>query len=251
MRFAETLGEIGEATTPFLLEALADRTNVVLRRAAAKTLTIIADPKAVPVLLNAFLDDEDTVVNGSAAGALARTGEAAVPALLDILASSEHSESTKAHASWALAFMGSEAIAYLYPAMQSDSVDVRCAVVGAIAQVGQEIADEQACNLLVAALTDGAAAIRTEAAAALGQVNGANLAGVDLRAADLTDIEFEQIESIAGADFSQVQGLSAEKRSHLVNHSAAELDTWNSFTRHTTRESSNSHYESKLVKRLI
>jgi bilin biosynthesis protein len=171
LRFAETLGEIGEAATPFLLEALADRTNVVLRRAAAKTLTIIADPKAVPVLLNAFLYDEDTVVNGSAAGALARTGEAAVPALLDILGSSEHSESTKGHAAWALAFMGSEAIAYLYPAMKSDSVDVRCAVVGAIAQVAQETTDEQACNLLVSALTDGAAAIRTEAAAALGQVN--------------------------------------------------------------------------------
>jgi bilin biosynthesis protein len=62
LRFAETLGEIGEAATPFLLEALADRANVVLRRAAAKTLTIIADPKALPVLLNAFLYDEDTVL---------------------------------------------------------------------------------------------------------------------------------------------------------------------------------------------
>jgi bilin biosynthesis protein len=171
LRFAETLGEIGEAATPFLLEALGDRTNVVLRRAAAKTLTIIADPRAVPALLDAFLHDEDTVVNGGAAGALARTGEAAVPALLDILASSEHSESTKGHAAWALAFMGSEAAAYLYPAMNSDSVDVRCAVVGAIAQVAQETSDEQACKLLVSALTDASDIIRTEAAASLGQVN--------------------------------------------------------------------------------
>jgi bilin biosynthesis protein len=171
LRFAETLGEIGEAATPFLLEALGDRTNVVLRRAAAKTLTIIADPKAVPALLDAFLHDEDTVVNGGAAGALARTGEAAVPALLDILASSEHSESTKGHAAWALAFMGSEAAAYLYPAMNSDSVDVRCAVVGAISQVAQETSDEQACKLLVSALTDASNIIRTEAAASLGQVN--------------------------------------------------------------------------------
>jgi hypothetical protein len=64
-----------------------------------------------------------------------------------------------------------------------------------------------------------------------------DLTKFDLRAADLTDIEFEQIESIAGADFSQVQGLSAEKRSHLLSHSTQELETWNSFTRRTTRDS--------------
>jgi uncharacterized protein YjbI with pentapeptide repeats len=68
-------------------------------------------------------------------------------------------------------------------------------------------------------------------------LNGANLAGVDLRAVDLTDAEFEQLESIAGADFTNVQGLSEEKRSRLLNHSIEELDTWNSFTRRTTRES--------------
>jgi bilin biosynthesis protein len=171
LRFAETLGEIGEAATPFLLEALVDRSNVVLRRAAVKTLTIIADPRAIPLLVEAFLHDKDTVVNGSAAGALARTGEAAVPILLDILASSEHPESTKGHAAWALAFMGSEIESYLYPAMQSDSVDVRCAVVGALAQVAQENGNEKACNFLLSALTDNAVEIRTEAAAIFGQVN--------------------------------------------------------------------------------
>lgn len=171
LRFAETLGEIGEAATPLLLEALADKSNVVLRRAAAKTLTIIADPRAVPALLDAFLYDEDTVVNGSAAGALARTGETAVPALLDILASSEYAESTKGHAAWALAFIGAEAAEHLYKAMDSDSVDVRCAVVGAIAQVAQTNSDKQACQVLISALTDAATTIRTEAAATLGQVN--------------------------------------------------------------------------------
>jgi bilin biosynthesis protein len=171
LRFAETLGEIGEAATPFLLEALADQTNVVLRRAAAKTLTIIADPRAVPALLDAFLHDEDTVVNGSAAGALARTGETAVPALLNILASPEYAESTKGHAAWALAFIGAEAAEHLYKAMDSDSVDVRCAVIGAIAQVAQTNSDEQACRILISALTDAATTIRTEAAATLGQVN--------------------------------------------------------------------------------
>jgi bilin biosynthesis protein len=94
-----------------------------------------------------------------------------VPALLDILASTEYSESTKGHAAWALAFIGSEAADHLYAALNSDLVDVRCAVVGAIAHVAQEQADERACNVLVSALTDSEGVIRTEAASALGQIN--------------------------------------------------------------------------------
>ncbi|MEB3178243.1 MAG: HEAT repeat domain-containing protein [Nostocaceae cyanobacterium] len=171
LRFAETLGEIGESATPFLIDALANHQNVVVRRAAAKTLTIIADPTSVPALLHSFLNDEDTVVKGSSAGALARVGEASVPALLDILASPKHPEDIKGHAAWALAFIGSEAAEHLYKALNSDSVDVRCAVIGAIAHVAQEQSDEKSCNILVSALTDPEAIIRTEAASALGQVN--------------------------------------------------------------------------------
>ena len=55
--------------------------------------------------------------------------------------------------------------------------------------------------------------------------------------ADLTNIEFEQLESIAGADFTKVQGLSEQQRSRLLSYSTEELDTWNSFTRTTTRAS--------------
>jgi bilin biosynthesis protein len=171
LRFAETLGEIGEVATPFLVKALTTHSNVVIRRAAAKTLTIIADPTAVPALLHAFLNDEDTVVKGSAAGALARTGEASVPALLDILASTEQPEDIKGHAAWALAFIGSEATEHLYKALNAASLDVRCAVIGALGHVAQEQSDEKSCNLLVSALTDSESLIRTEAAAALGQVN--------------------------------------------------------------------------------
>jgi bilin biosynthesis protein len=171
LQVAETLGEIGEPATPFLTEALANDPNPVVRRAAAKTLTLIADPAAVPVLLNSFLHDEDTVVQGSSAGALARTGEAAVPALLEILASPAYPESTKGHAAWALAFIGSEAKELLYQALNSDSVDVRCAVIGAIAHVAQEQGDPQSCNVIVSALTDPEAMIRAEAASALGQLD--------------------------------------------------------------------------------
>ena len=171
LRFAETLGEIGEPATPLLVKAVANHPNVVVRRAAAKTLTIIADPAAVPTLVHTFLNDPDTVVKGSSAGALARTGEAAVPALLEILASTDQPEDIKGHAAWALAFIGSEAADHLYKALNAASLDVRCAVIGALGHVAQEQSDEKSCNLLISALTDPESLIRTEAAAALGQVH--------------------------------------------------------------------------------
>jgi bilin biosynthesis protein len=171
LRFAETLGEIGEAATPYLVEALLHHEDVTLRRAAAKTLTIIADPSAVPSLLHAFLNDADTVVKGSAAGALARTGEASVPSLLNILASNDQPQDIKGHAAWALAFIGSEGADYLYQALNAASLDVRCAVIGALGHVAQEQTDQKSCNMLVSALTDPEPLIRTEAAAALGQVD--------------------------------------------------------------------------------
>ena len=168
--FAEALGRIGKPATPFLLEALANHSNPVVRRAAAKTITLIADPIAIPDLVRALLNDEDTVVQGSAVGALAQIGEAAVPSLLEILAAPEHPESIKGHAAWALAFIGTEAKEHLYRAIDSDSAEVRAAVVGAIAKVAQEDSDERAFFILVNALTDPAANVRCEAAAVLGNL---------------------------------------------------------------------------------
>ncbi len=174
LRFAETLGEIGEPATPVLTEALANHPNEVVRRAAAKTLTLISDPTAVPTLLNSFLNDTDQVVRSSSVGALARTGEVSVPPLLDILASDTADETTKGHAAWALAFIGAEAAEYLTPALNSDSLDVRCAVLGAIVKVLQEQPNEKLLNVLIAALTDPDAIMRSEAASGLGQITDAS-----------------------------------------------------------------------------
>ena len=171
LRVATTLGEIGESATPFLIEALANHQNVVVRRAAGKTLTIIADPRAVTALVHALLNDEDTVVQGSAVGALARMGEASVPLLLEILGSPAHPESMKGHVAWALSFIGSEAKTYLYQEIDSDSPAVRAAVVGAITKIAQENpAEEVAFNLLIRSLQDTEAMVRCEAAAALGNL---------------------------------------------------------------------------------
>jgi bilin biosynthesis protein len=171
LKFAERLGIIGKPAVPFLLEALAHHPNPVVRRASAKTLTLIADPSAIPNLIHSLLHDEDTVVQGSCVGALARTGEASVPELLKIIASPEQNETIKGHAAWALAFIGSQASPYLYQGINSDSVDVRCAVVGALGSLVQEQEDEQALKILLDSLHDSEAVIRSEAAAILSKVN--------------------------------------------------------------------------------
>lgn len=168
--FAEALGEVGLPTVPFLLEALAKHKDAVVRRAAAKTLTLIGDPTTVPYLIDALLNDEDTVVRSSAIGALARTGEAAVLPLLEILESRETTETTKGHAAWALAFIGTEGKQHLYQAIDSESPEVRAAIVGAVAKIAEQEEEEKAFNLIVRALNDPATNVRSEAAAVLGNL---------------------------------------------------------------------------------
>lgn len=170
LSIAETLGQIGEAATPVLLSGLLHDPNPVVRRACAKTLTLIGDPTAVPDLVHALLHDEDTVVQGSAIGALAHTGEAAVPPLLEILASPDRPESMKGHAAWALAFIGAEAKHLVYRELNSPSPEVRAAVVGVMAKVAQEQSDPQAFELLINALDDPDSIVRCEAAAVLGNL---------------------------------------------------------------------------------
>ena len=169
--YAEALGVVGQPAVDILIEALLHHPNVVVRRAAGKTLTLIEDPAAVPYLIQALLNDEDTVVQASAIGALARTGIASVDPLLEVLASPDSSESNKGHAAWGLAFIGAPAKDKLYAAYNSDSPEVRAAVVGAIAKQGEEDPDDtQALDLLVHALNDDVADVRSEAAAVLGNL---------------------------------------------------------------------------------
>jgi len=61
LSLAETLGSIGKPATPFLVEALAHHPNPVVRRASAKTLTLICEAIVRTTLLEAFLQDEDRV----------------------------------------------------------------------------------------------------------------------------------------------------------------------------------------------
>ncbi|NEO83949.1 MAG: HEAT repeat domain-containing protein [Spirulina sp. SIO3F2] len=170
LAIAELLGKIGDPATPHLLEALTTHPNPVVRRASGKTLTLIGDPNNVPTLIHVLLNDEDQVVKGSVVGALARTGEASVPALLDILTNSEYSETIKGHASWALSFIGIEAKEQLYTAFESNSSDVRCAVMGALTSLAMDQQDSHALTLLRKGLDDSEPAVRIEAITALGNI---------------------------------------------------------------------------------
>lgn len=170
LRAAQTLGEIGLPVSGLLQEALLQHQDVVVRRAAAKTLTLIADPEAVPNLVQAAVRDEDFVVRSSAVGALARTGSVAVPELMRLLASPQESETIKGLAAWALSFIGAEAREDLYPAIASEIPAVRAAVVGAIAGFIRDYPEEQAYQILLKALADPDGDVRCEAAAALSEI---------------------------------------------------------------------------------
>ncbi len=164
--FVEAFGEIGKPAAPFLLEALVHHPNPVVRRSAAKGLAKIDEPQAIPTLIDAMLKDEDTVVKGSAAGALARRGAAAVPALLGVIAG-DYPKTAKGQASWALAFIDAEASEQLYEAFNCEQVEVRTAIVGALANIATEHSNKRCQEVLIAALQDGAVEVRLEATTAL------------------------------------------------------------------------------------
>ena len=171
LTFAESLGAVGSAAVPALCEALRSQHSVTVRRAAAKTLTLIADPAAIPDLLGALLNDPDPVVQGSAVGAMAATGECAVEALIGVLSNSSSSAMHMGLASWGLAFVGAKAPKALRSAARSSKCEVRTAAIAALGEQIQALNDEEAKQLVIEALTDPEELVRAEAAILLGKLH--------------------------------------------------------------------------------
>jgi len=69
------------------------------------------------------------------------------------------------------------------------------------------------------------------------RLGNVNLEWADCRAADFGGVEVDLLESIAGADFYKAQNISAGLRSFLLGQPLSALNTRNSFTRRTTKES--------------
>ena len=155
---------------PALCQAMQASKQVTVRRAAAKTLTLIADEQSIPDLLNSLLTDPDSVVQGSAMGALAAIGAPAVEAVFSILENPDSSEMQRGLANWALAFIGDKAPDSLRAAAISTNPDIRQAAIAALGSQIQSMGDEQARELLTNALNDPISNVRAEAATLLGKL---------------------------------------------------------------------------------
>lgn len=171
LTFAESLGAVGYAAVPYLCQALKPTNNVTVRRAAAKTLTLIGDSSALPALLDALLSDDDPVVQGSAVGAMAAVGDAAVETLLGVLTNPETTAMQLGLASWGLAFVGARAPEALRNAAKSLHPEVRTAAIAALGDQIQSQADIEARELVVQALDDDSSDVRAEASTLLGKLH--------------------------------------------------------------------------------
>ncbi len=175
LKFAESLGRVGRSAVPALCHALRHHHNVTVRRAAAKTLTLIADPSALDDLLHALLTDADPVVQGSAVGAMVVIGAEAVDGLLNVLSNPESTQMQLGMASWGLSFVGARAPERLreappHPTLKSHSRN-RC-----FGDQIQALGDDNARELLIGALNDDAADVRAEASTLLGKLHDATWA---------------------------------------------------------------------------
>ena len=175
-QISEGLGSIGEAAVPALCQAMRRSDQVTVRRAAAKTLALIADRNSLPDLLATFLTDTDSVVQGSSMGAMASMGEDSIGAILSIVENPESTEMQIGLANWALTLIGDRAPEVLRGAISSENSKVRKAAISALGSQIQSLNSQQDRDLLQQALHDTCAEIRSEAVILLGNLEDSELA---------------------------------------------------------------------------
>ena len=171
--FSESLAAIGKDTLPELRKALLKSPDVIVRRAAAKTLKLVGDIGALPDLVESLTTDTDPVVQGSAAGAIAIFGVEAVPYLLKVLEDPKSSSMQCGLAAWGLGFIGSEAPIALREAAASGPPKVRAASIAALGEQIQFLEDKYAKELLIEALDDQVDEVRSEATSLLWRLHQA------------------------------------------------------------------------------
>ena len=169
LTFAKSLGAVGDAALPLLCDALRNHQNVVVRRASAKTINLIGNKVALPFLLEAFLEDDDPVVLGSSAGAMATIGPDALDILLGILQNPNCSPFQVGLINLALSFIGAKAPEALLNAADSESTEVRVAAISALGDQIQSLGDSSAQAKVFDALEDSSADVRAEAVTLIGK----------------------------------------------------------------------------------
>ena len=169
--FSKSLETIGKPCLPALSDALLHHNNVIVRRAAAKTLKLVGDSSTLPYLLKALLNDPDPVVQGSSAGAMAVFGNKAVELLLQILIDPNSTSIQSGLAIWTLSFIGSEAHESLLAAAKSQNHVIRAAAIAALGDQIHSLNDKAARTLLVDSLNDKYAEVRSQATLLIGLLN--------------------------------------------------------------------------------
>ena len=169
LTFAKSLGAVGDEALPILCKALRQHQNVIVRRASAKTLNLIGNKDALPYLLEAFLEDDDPVVLGSSAGAMATIGPDAMDSLLGILKNPECTPFQVGLINLALSFIGSKAPEALLEAADSNVAEVRVAAISALGDQIQKSDGLRAQNKVFQALDDVSADVRAEAVTLIGK----------------------------------------------------------------------------------
>ena len=169
LTFAKSLGAIGTEAIPILCTALRKHENVVVRRASAKTLNLIGSKTALPYLLEAFLEDDDPVVLGSSAGAMATIGPDALESLLGILVNPECTPFQVGLINLALTFIGAKAPEALLEACDSPYAEVRVAAISALGDQIQALQDNKAMDRLIKAVDDQSSEVRAEAVTLIGK----------------------------------------------------------------------------------
>ena len=172
--FIESLGAIGNPAVPALREALLHHPNVTVRRSAAKALRLTGDPTALPDLLQALINDDAPVVQGSSVGSMAVFGEEAVKHLLKVLVDPNSTTMQCGLATWALTFIGAAAPLALLQAAQSQTAAIRVAAIAALGEQIQSLGDETARDLIINALDDTSWEVRAEATNLIGKLNSIN-----------------------------------------------------------------------------
>ena len=233
---ADTLGEIGEAAVPGLLQALnnndwrvrkfaayglgeaepeVDRTKVVsalgdrmadqhpdVRERSAWALGEIEDGAAVPALTRALRSDADRRVRATAAWALGEIEDpSAVPGLISVL--NDNDLEIRKKAAWALGEIESElAVDPLVKALQDADAGMRREAAWALG----EIESGTAVSGLVAVLADPEVRVRRQAAWALGEIE--SIAAVSPLINALKDSDW-QVRKMAAWALGEIEDATA------------------------------------------
>ena len=168
--YAKAIAEIGSAALPELIKALLNSKNVIQRRAAAKTLKLVNDPEALPHLIKAFTNDSDSVVQFSAAGAIAIFGEDAVNHLIIVLENQEYTEMQYGLAAWCLEFIGAKAPNAIKKAAKSKNTNVKSAAISALEEHIRQTQDQEAIKLVESAINATAENVQIEAIKLVGKL---------------------------------------------------------------------------------